>query len=202
VRDPGCSYEHLETTDIERLGRLADLELRTFFERNPTRAMWVGHRHASTRRARAANAAVAHADDHIAAVRAQGAPVKRHLDRFEAHARQLDGAVHPSPAAIALDDLDRREIRAVHRVLAAIDVLETWANGGAIARDDMVWALAALTEITDGSIDPLGAGGPCPSEWTDLLDSARRLLGIDDASARHALERSHALDGDDLSPDL
>jgi conjugative relaxase-like TrwC/TraI family protein len=161
-----------------------------------------GHHRATTRRARTANAAIAEAETDIAALRAQGAPVKEHLDHLELEARQLDAAAHPSPAGSALDDLDRQAIHTIDRALDAVAVLETWAHGRPVARHDLTTALATLTEIASASIDPLGTGDQHRPEWADLVDSVSELIGASLAPKRDTQELTHSLEDADLSPNL
>ncbi len=136
-----------------------------------------GHRHATARRAKAANERVADAEACIAAIRADASDVKQHLDRIQAEGANLADLAHPSPAAAWLDQLNRDQLINIDGILDALEVWTMWADGGPVSVTEFDHAVGILVPAAREA--PPFARSPSEldfAQWHELLASVTRLL--------------------------
>jgi hypothetical protein len=67
---------------------------------------------------------------------------------------------------------------------------------------DVIAAASTLTEIADGSTEPLATSELRPPEWAAALDSVQQLIGVSGTPDPDRQKLPGARDGVDLSPDL
>lgn len=136
-----------------------------------------GHRHGAARRAKIATRRVDDAQSRIAAVRADGAHSKEHLDTVEADARRLAQLARPTTGHYGIDRLDRDHLHALDQTAGAIDTWTTWASGRPVPVADLVNAVSHLHDVAihaarfttrAGEIDQTG--------WIELLEPVNALL--------------------------
>lgn len=159
---------------------IRDLERRLQTELRP--AMWsashdareagFGHRRHAERIAADARAGVQQAQAAIAAIHADGAPVKEHLDQLQRHAADLRGRAEPTHG---LDTLDRNEIRQLDQVLGAADTYTSWLEGRPSATARLAHAVDVLTAVARSAPSfARHAGEVEQTQWYQLLDLAPR----------------------------
>jgi hypothetical protein len=128
-------------------------------------------RHRSSRRlAKAVTERVVEAQARARDIYAGAADVKERLDASEAHARNLHDLVHPSPGACGGEDVLRRELHDIDRLLHAGDVWTAWANGQTITLANLIDTAEILGDVARRA--PIVASTERDierSQWIELL---------------------------------
>jgi hypothetical protein len=105
-------------------------------------------RHRSSRRhAKAVTERVAEAQARARDIYAGAADIKERLDVSEAHARNLHDLVHPSSGGYGGEDVLRRELHDIDRLLHAGDVWTAWANGQPITLANLIDTAEILGDV-------------------------------------------------------
>jgi conjugative relaxase-like TrwC/TraI family protein len=157
---------------------IRDLEHQLDTELRP--AMWnanhhaqqagFGHRRHTQRAAVDAQAAVDQAQAAIAAIDADGAPVKDRLDQLQRHATDLHRRAEPIDT---LDNFDRNQIRQLDQVLDATDTYTGWLQGRPTPTARLAHALDTLTTVARSApAFARHAGEIDRTQWYQLLDLA------------------------------
>jgi hypothetical protein len=129
----------------------------------------LGQRRSAQRRAKQASRRVHEAEASIAAIRADGASVKQHLDGLEARARTLTDRADPAVTA-ALDRLDHAQLHRIDRLGHAIDTWTTWASGRCVATNGLADAATVLTGAhCNAPAIAIAHGIADRSQWQQLL---------------------------------
>ena len=132
-----------------------------------------GHRRSAERLAADARAAVENAQAAIAAIHADGAPVKEHLDQLQRRAAELRGRAEPIDG---LDISDRGEIRQLDQILDAADTYTGWLEGRPTPTARLAHAVDTLTGVATAralvhAASPVSSTSP---SGTSSLSFARR----------------------------
>jgi hypothetical protein len=131
-----------------------------------------GHRRQAERVAADTRAAVEDAQAAIAAIHADGAPLKEHLDKLHLQAAELRARVEPIHG---LDTIDRSEIRQLDQMLDAAYTYTGWLEGRPTSMARLAHAVDTLTAAARTA--PAFARHPGEvdqTQWYQLLDLAPR----------------------------
>jgi conjugative relaxase-like TrwC/TraI family protein len=136
-----------------------------------------GHRHGAERRARAASAEAVGVETQIAAIAAEGAVCRQHLDRLSGRAFELSAAVEGVGAGgydHMLDDVAHR----TERLADALDTWTQWASGRPVSVDALDDAFDHLrTAARNAPPFALHADEVDQAAWHRLIDSTVSALG-------------------------
>jgi hypothetical protein len=157
---------------------IRDLEHQLDTELRP--AMWdanhnahqagFGHRRHTQRAAVYAQAALDQAQAAIAAIHADGAPVKDRLDQLQRHASELRRRAEPIET---LDSFDRNQIRQLDQVLDATDTYTGWLQGRPTPTARLARAVDTLTAVARSAPAFADRAGEVDqTHWYQLLDLA------------------------------
>jgi hypothetical protein len=162
------------------LERQLETELRPAMWRanHGARQAGFGHRRHAERAAADARAAVEQTQAAIAAIHADGAPVKDRLGQLQRNAAELRRRAEP---IAGLDTLDHNQIRQLDQVLDATDTYIGWLEGRPTPTARLAHAVGTLTVVgRSAPAFPTDPGEVDQAQWYELLDLAPPL---------HELER-------------
>jgi hypothetical protein len=111
---------------------------------------------------------VVDAEARVVALNASATDVKQRLNALEAQTGNLHDLAHPSPTRYGVEALLRTEVYNIDRLLHAVDVWTSWAQGRPVA----------VSGLTDAADIPIGEtptvtpnhGDVDRSQWIELLD--------------------------------
>jgi hypothetical protein len=117
--------------------------------------------------------------DHGSPPSARTREIDHRLSRLDARARNFADLAYPSSSRLGLDDLIHEEVLQTDRLLIAVDVWATWADGRPVAMRELAGATRVLNEAarlaspTAGNAIEIDA-----ARRVDLLESVTDLLRL------------------------
>jgi conjugative relaxase-like TrwC/TraI family protein len=164
---------------------IRDLERELETELRP--AMWganhraqlagFGHRRHAERVAGDAREAVEQAQTAIAAIHAEGAPAKDHLDQLQRHAADMRRRAEP---IAGLDTLDHNQIRQLDQVLDAVDIYTGWLDGRPTPTARLAHAVDTITSVAKSAPSFARYPGEIDqTQWYELVEPASPLADVD-----------------------